>query len=148
MSSIGPEIDFLKSNKVWEKNSECTVVVFVDKPTLSESSTDKFTWSWVASQGDAFFTTEVAKVFFPCWPSTITRSCKTCPMGWNLREFRFNLFGALYSKQSVPTCFAISGYPRQWVEIKRRWPVTQDETRPYVDDTAEKHELWIEDMVA
>ena len=27
------------------------------------------------------------------------------------REIRFNLFGALYTKLLVPTCFAISGYP-------------------------------------
>ena len=45
------------------------------------------------------------------------------------REIRFNLFGALFSKLLVPTCFAIPGYPWQWVETNWRWLATQDHVK-------------------
>ena len=48
---------------------------------------------------------------------------------WGRREVRFNLFGAQYSKLLVPTCFAIPGYPWQWVETKWRWLATHDHVK-------------------
>ena len=48
---------------------------------------------------------------------------------WGGKEIRFNLFGALYFKLFVPTCFAISGYPLQWANTKWRWLATQDHAK-------------------
>ena len=48
---------------------------------------------------------------------------------WGRRKIRFNLFRAPYSKLLMPTCFAISGHPWQWVETKWRWLATQDHAK-------------------
>ena len=72
-----------------------------------------------------FFTTEFAKS--NSFTLQVVNDNDIVRMG--RRENRFNLFGALYSKMLVSTCFPISGYPWQWVETKWRWLATPNHAK-------------------
>ena len=90
---------------------------------------DEFRIVLVGQPTPCFFTTEFVKSnFLPCQvvnDNKIVRNTSDRVEG----KSGLNLFSALYLKLLVPTSFAISGYPWQWVETKWRWLATQDHAK-------------------